>query len=39
MENKFAIILENLEEEETLTLGDQTFLNEMILNESLLKTI
>ena len=25
MENKFSIILENLEEEETLTLGDQTF--------------
>ena len=27
--------LKNLEEEETLTLGNQTFLNEMILDESL----
>ena len=25
MENKFERIIENLEEEETLTLGDQTF--------------
>ena len=31
MENKLERIIENLEEEETLTLGDQTFLNEMIL--------
>ena len=35
MENKFERIIENLEEEETLTLGDQTFLNEMILDESI----
>ena len=35
MENKFEIIIENLEEEETLTLGDQTFLNEMIFDESI----
>ena len=35
MENKFERILENLEEEETLRLGDQTFFNEMILDESL----
>ena len=35
MENKFERIIENLEEEETLTLGDQTFLNEMILDESM----
>ena len=34
MENKFQRILENLEEEETLMVGDQTFLNEMILDES-----
>lgn len=35
MENKFEKVIENLEEEETLTLGDQTFLNEMILDESI----
>ena len=35
MENKFERIIENLEEEETLTLVDQTFLNEMILDESI----
>ena len=35
MENKFERIIENLEEEETLTLGDQTFLNEMILDKSI----
>ena len=35
MENKFERIIENLEKEETLTLGDQTFLNEMILDESI----
>ena len=35
MENKFEKILENLEEEETLTIGDQTFLNEIILDEAL----
>ena len=35
MENKFERIIENLQEEETLTLGDQTFLNEMILDESI----
>jgi len=34
MENKFERIIENLEEEETLTLGNQKFLNEMILDES-----
>jgi hypothetical protein len=33
MENKFERIIENLEEEQTLTLGDQTFLNEMILDD------
>lgn len=33
MENKFERIIENLEEEETLIIGDQTFLNEMILDE------
>ena len=35
MENKFERIIENLEEEKTLTLGAQTFLNEMILDESI----
>mgnify|MGYP003454750687 CR=1 FL=1 len=35
MENKFERIIENLEEEETLTLDDQISLNEMILNESI----
>ena len=35
MKDKFETIFENLEEEETLTLGNQTFLNEMILDESL----
>ena len=35
MENKFERVIENLEEEETLTLGYQTFLNEMILNKSI----
>jgi uncharacterized protein YjbI with pentapeptide repeats len=35
MENKFERIIENLEEEETLIIGDQTFLNEMILDESI----
>jgi uncharacterized protein YjbI with pentapeptide repeats len=30
MGNKFERIIENLEKRETLTLGDQTFLNEMI---------
>ena len=30
MENKFERIIENLEERELLTIGDQTFLNEMI---------
>ena len=35
MENKFERIIENLEEEETLRIGDQTFLNEMILAESI----
>ena len=35
MENKFEKIIENLEEEEILTLGDQTFLNEMILDKSI----
>ena len=34
MENKFERIIENLEEEQPLTLGDQTFLNEIILDES-----
>jgi hypothetical protein len=33
MENKFERIIENFEEEKTLTLGNQTFLNGMILNE------
>ena len=33
--SRFERIIENLEEEETLTLGDQTFLNEMILDESI----
>ena len=32
---KFERIIENLEDEETLTLGDQTFSNEMILDESI----
>ena len=35
MENKFEIIIKNLEGKESLTLGDQTFLNEMILDESI----
>ena len=35
MENKFERIVENLEEEQPLTLGDQTFLNEMISDESI----
>ena len=35
MENKFERIIENLEEEETLIIGDQTFLNEMILDKSI----
>jgi uncharacterized protein YjbI with pentapeptide repeats len=35
MENKFERIIENLQEEETLTLGDQTFLNEIILDQSI----
>lgn len=35
MENKFERIIENIEEEETLTLGNQTFLNEIILDESI----
>ena len=35
MKNKFERIIENLEEEEILTIGDQTFLNEMILDESI----
>ena len=35
MENKFERIIENLEEEETWIIGDQTFLNEMILDESI----
>ena len=34
MENKFERIIENLEEKETLIIGDQTFLNEMISDES-----
>ena len=33
MENKFKRIIKNLEEEETLTVGDQTFLNEMIFDK------
>ena len=35
MESKFEKILENLEEEETLIIGDKTFLNEMIFDESI----
>lgn len=35
MENKFERIIENLEKKETLTLGYQTFLNEMIFDESI----
>jgi uncharacterized protein YjbI with pentapeptide repeats len=35
MENKFERIIENLEEIETLIVGDQTFLNEMILDQSI----
>jgi hypothetical protein len=35
MENKLKRFIENLEERETLTLGDQTFSNEMILDESI----
>lgn len=35
MENKFERIIENLEEKKTLKLGDQIFLNEMILDESI----
>ena len=35
MENKFERIIENLEEEELLPLGDHIFLNEMILDESI----
>ena len=35
MKNKFERIVENLEERETLTIGDQTFLNEIIFDESI----
>jgi hypothetical protein len=35
MENKFERIIENLEKRKILTLGDQTFLNEIILDESI----
>lgn len=35
MKNKFEKIIEDLEERETLTLGDQTFLNEVIWDESI----
>jgi len=35
MENKLKTIIENLEEDEILMLGDQTFLNQIILDESL----
>ena len=35
MKHKFETILDNLPEEESLTLGDQTFLNEIILDQSL----
>lgn len=35
MENTFERVIENLKEEETLTLDDQTFLNEMILDQSI----
>jgi len=34
MKNKLETIIENLEEEQTLILGDQTFLNEIISDES-----
>ena len=34
MKNKLETIIENLEEEQTLMLGDQTFLNEIISDES-----
>ena len=34
MKNKFEIIIENLEEDQPLMLGDQTFLNEIISDES-----
>ena len=33
MKNKFQKIVENLEEQEILMVGDQTFLNEIILDE------
>lgn len=33
--NKFEQTIENLQEGETLTIGDQTFLNEIIFDESL----
>lgn len=35
MEDRFQRILEDLEEEESLTLGDQTFSNEMVLDTSI----
>lgn len=35
MGNKFEKLLENFEERETLTLGDETFVNEMIWDESI----
>jgi uncharacterized protein YjbI with pentapeptide repeats len=35
MGNEFEKIVENLEENESLTLGDQTFLNERIFDQSL----
>lgn len=35
MESKFKKIIKNLDEDELLTIGDQTFSNEIIFDESI----